>query len=119
MIKKIKIRLVKKKKLKIIKFANIKKLPLKKLGEIYFSEVEPNLWSKWKFYEKRNQYLTVASGSVEFLYKEELKGKKKKIILNSSKHPFALYIPEKHYYCFKCISKNKALIINIIDEVVK
>ena len=78
MIKKIKIRFVKKKKLKIIKFANIKKIPLKKLGEIYFSEVEPNLWSAWKFYEFRNQYLTVVSGSVEFLCKERLNGVKKK-----------------------------------------
>ena len=119
MIKKIKIKLVKKKKLKIIKFANIKKIPLKKLGEIYFSEVAPNLWSTWKFYESRNQYLTVVNGSVEFLWKERLNGVKKKIILNSLRQPSALYIPEKHYYCFKCISKNKAIIINIIDEVVK
>ena len=119
MIKKIKIKIIKKKKLNITKFANLKKLPFKKLGEIYFSEAEPNLWSTWKFYEKRNQYLTVASGSVEFLYKEKLDGKKKKIILSNTKKSFALYIPKKYYYCFKCISKNKALIINIIDEVVK
>ena len=119
MIKKIKIKLIKKKKLNITKFANLKKLPFKKLGEIYFSEAEPNLWSTWKFYDRRNQYLTVASGSVKFLYKEKLKGKKKIITLSSEKQSFALYIPKKHYYRFKCTSKNKALIINIIDEVVK
>ena len=107
MIKKIKIKLIKKKKLNIIKFANLKKLPFKKSSEIYFSEAEPNTWSTWKFYEKRNQYLTVASG------------KKKKIILSSSRQPFALYISKRHYYRFKCISKDKALIVNIIDEVVK
>ena len=119
MIKKIKIKLIKKKKLNIIKFANLKKLPFKKSSEIYFSEAEQNTWSTWKFYEKRNQYLTVASGSVEFLCKERLDGKKKKIILSSSRQPFALYISKRHYYRFKCISKDKALIVNIIDEVVK
>lgn len=44
---------------------------------------------------------------------------KKKIILSSSRQPFALYISKRHYYRFKCISKDKALIVNIIDEVVK
>ena len=77
MIKKVKLKIVKKKKLNITKFAILKKLPFKKLGEIYFSEAEPNLWSTWKFYEKRNQYLTVASGSLEFQYKDKLIGKKK------------------------------------------
>jgi len=56
---------------------------------------------------------------VEFLYKKKLNGKTKKITINNSKQSFALYIPKKHYYRFKCTSKNKALIINIIDEVVK
>tara|TARA_B100000787_G_scaffold61478_1_gene44984 strand:- start:356 stop:715 length:360 start_codon:yes stop_codon:yes gene_type:complete len=118
-IKKIKIKIIKKKKLNITKFANFRKIPLKKLGEIYFSEAEPNIWSTWKFYETRNQYLTIAYGSVEFLYKNKLNGKVKKITINNSKKLFALYIPQKHYYRFKCTSKNKALIINIIDEVVK
>ena len=120
MIKKVKIKLIKKKKnLNIIKFANLKKLPFKKSSEIYFSEAEPNTWSMWKFYEKRNQYLTVASGSVEFSCKEKLDDKKKIIILCSSGQPFALHIPKRHYYRFKCISKDKALIVNIIDEVIK
>lgn len=119
MIKKIKIKLIKKKNTNIVKFANLKKLPFKKLGEIYFSHVEPGLWSNWKFYGKRNQYLTVASGSLDFLYKYKSNGKIKKITLKSSKQSFALFIPKKYYYRFKCTSINNAIIVNIIDEVVE
>ena len=119
MIKKKKIKIIKNPKGEIIKFADFKRIPFKKLGEIYFSEIKPNLFKGWKYHNLRNQYLTVVNGSVEFLFKKSPNDKIKKIIINTKNKQYALYIPKKTYYSFKCISKNTALIVNIIDEVVK
>ncbi len=118
MIKK-KIKIIKNSKGNLIKFANLKKLPFKKLGEIYFSEVKPKIFKGWKYHKSRNQYLTVINGKVQFSFKKKYNGKIKKIIINGVVKPEAIYIPQKIYYSFKCLSKNKAIIVNIIDEVVK
>ena len=119
MIKKKKIRIIKNLKGNIVKFANLNKLPFKKLGEIYFSEIKPEYFKGWKYHNLRNQYLTVVYGSVEFSFKKNFKDKIKKIIINMKNNQYALYIPKKTYYSFRCLSKNKAIIVNIIDEVVK
>ena len=118
MIKK-KIKIIKNHRGNIVKFADLNSLPFKKLGEIYFSEVKPKLRKGWKYHNLRNQYLTVAYGSVEFSFKKSLKDKIKKIIINIKNKQYALFIPKKTYYSFKCLSKDKAIIVNIIDEVVK
>ena len=119
MIKKKKIKIIKNSKGNIIKFANLNNLPFKKLGEIYFSEIKPNSFKGWKYHNLRNQYLTVVNGSVEFSFKKKPKDKIKKIIINIMNKHHALYIPKKTFYSFKCLSKNKAIIANIIDEVVR
>ena len=119
MIKKQKIKIIKNPKGNIIKFADLNKLPFNKLGEIYFSEIKPKLFKGWKYHNLRNQYLTVINGSVELSFKKKPKDKIQKIIINIKNKQHALYIPKKTHYSFKCLSKNKAVIINIIDEVVK
>ena len=119
MIKKKKIRIIKNLKGNIVKFADLNNLPFKKLGEIYFSEIKPQSFKGWKYHNLRNQYLTVVYGSVEFSFKKSLKDKIKKIIINNKNKQNALYIPQKTYYSFKCLSRDKAIIVNIIDEVVK
>ena len=118
MIKKYIIKVIENSKGNIIKFADFKKLPLKKMGEIYFSEVKPKVFKGWKYHNSRNQYLTVISGNVDFFFKKKINSKIKKVSISSQK-PYAIFIPKKIYYSFKCCSKNKAIIINIIDEIIK
>ena len=119
MIKKKKIKIIKNSKGNIVKFADLNNLPFNKLGEIYFSEIKPKLFKGWKYHNLRNQYLTVVNGSVELSFKKKPKDKIQKIIINIKNKQHALYIPKKTHYSFKCLSKNKAVIVNIIDEVVK
>ena len=119
MIKKKKIRIIKNLKGNIVKFADLNNLPFKKLGEIYFSEIKPKSFKGWKYHNLRNQYLTVVYGSAEFSFKKSLKDKIKRIIINNKNKQYSLYIPQKTYYSFKCLSRDKAIIVNIIDEVVK
>lgn len=119
MIRKKKIKIIKNPKGNIVKFVNKNQLPFKKFGEIYFSEIKPNTTKNWKYHENRNQYLTIVEGSVVFFFKKKIKGKIKKILLKYPNKLNSIFIPKKYFYKFKCISKKKSIIINIIDEIIK
>ena len=112
-------KIIESKNSRIIKFANKDNLPLKKFGEIYFSEVKPQINKEWKYHQNRNQYLTIIEGSVMFFFKNKKDGKTKKVLLTYPNRLNSIYIPKKNYYKFKCVSKKKSFIINIIDEIVK
>ena len=117
--KKKKIKIIKNKKGNIIKFLNFKKKLLPKYGELYFSEVKKGQFKGWKYHEKRNQISTISSGIVIFSFKKKLDGKVNKIKMSYPNDLFSIYIPKKTYYSFRCISKNSAMIISLIDEIVK
>ncbi len=119
MIRTKKIKIIKNSKGNIIKFVNKNQLPLNKFGEIYFSEIKPNTTKDWKYHQNRNQYLTIADGSVIFSFKKKKNGKIKKILLKYPNKLNSIFIPKKYYYKFECISKKKSIIVNIIDEIVK
>ncbi len=119
MITKKKIKIIKNSKGNILKFVNKKKLPFKKFGEIYFSEINPNTTKDWKYHKNRNQFLTIINGSVIFFFKKNKNGKIRKISLRYPSKLHSIYIPKRYYYRFKCTSKKKSVIVNIIDEIVK
>ena len=114
-----KIKVIKNKKGNIIKFLNFKKTFLKRYGELYFSEVKKNHFKGWKFHNNRNQIVTICSGAVIFELKKHSNGKIKKIKLSYPNNLYSIFIPKKTFYSFKCISKRNAIIINLIDEIVK
>lgn len=115
------------KKIKIIKNPNgnlykmISKddLYFKKFGEIYFSEVLPKKFKGWKFHEKRTQLITVINGSVRFYIKKNIEDKPETVDIKFADNMNILKIMPKTFYSFKCMSKKKSLIVNLIDEVVK
>ena len=92
----------------------------KRFGELYFSEVHLNKFKGWKYHKKREQILTVASGKVRFFFKKEIDQKKSFYVDVSFPNNLKIIkIYPKTYYSFQCKSKKKALIINLINEVVK
>ena len=115
------------KKIKVIKnpLGNLFKMISKKdyffnkFGEIYFSEVYPAKFKGWKIHKKRTQLITVVNGSVKFFIKKKLKDKPKIIEIKYPNKMNLLKIMPNTYYSFKCISKKKSLITNLIDEVIK
>ncbi len=104
---------------KIIKFFYNEDKFLNKIKEVYFSEVPPNISKSWKFHNNRNQIMTVLKGEILFKYKKKKNENPKQIKLSFDKNFLKIYIPKKTYYTFKCASRTKALIANIIDENVK
>ena len=116
MIKKKKIRVIRQKKGNIIKFFDFNKIFLKKFEEIYFSEVKKNYFKGWKLHKKRNQIMTISAGTIDFFFKNKINGKISKIRMSYPNKIFLLFIPKNTFYCFKCLSKKNAMIVNIIDE---
>lgn len=107
-----------KKKGKIIKFFYGEDKFLKKIKEVYFSEVPPKVIKDWKFHNNRNQIMTVVKGEIILEYKKKKEDIPKKIKLSLKKNSIKIYIKKKTYYKFRCVSKENALIANIIDESV-
>jgi hypothetical protein len=115
------------KKIKVIKNSrgNLYKMISKKdnffskFGEIYFSEAHPKKFKGWKIHKTRTQLITVVNGSVKFFMKKNLEDKPKIIQISYPNKMKLLKIMPNTYYSFKCISKKKSLIANLIDEVVK
>tara|TARA_B100000700_G_C14814332_1_gene746760 strand:- start:184 stop:540 length:357 start_codon:yes stop_codon:yes gene_type:complete len=118
MIKIKKIKIIKNKKGNIVKFLNKYQMPFKNFGEIYFSEVKKKYFKGWKYHNDRDQILTVVSGKIEFSFKKKLNSKLKVVRMEFPNKIFAIYIPRKTHYSFRCISKEKGMIANIINKVI-
>jgi len=83
---------------------------LKKINEVYFSNISPKDIRAWK---KTNseQYLCVPKGQVLFALKN--KRKFETIKLGYPSNYKVLYIKPNVWYGFMCVSKSKALICNM------
>ena len=68
--------------------------------------------------KKKNQVLTICSGIVEFSFKKKIDGNIKKIKLSFPDKLYVILIPKKIFYSFKCLSKQNAIIVNLVDESV-
>ena len=90
-------------------------------GECYFSEVFPEKIKGWKCHTSQTQNLAVPVGKVKFIIfdnrvNSNTKGKLEEVTLGRLKNYKRLKIPPGLWYSFKCISKNKALIVNCSDK---
>ena len=108
---------------KIIKTKNgdvlrfLRKQELKKFNEIYFSEILPKSIKAWKKNISTEQNIIVPSGNIKLALIKNLDDKKIKIIFLGKKFDYGIYIiPKNTWYGFKCIGKEKALIINCISK---
>lgn len=112
-----KVKVIKNSKGNIIKFLN-KNFSKYKFKEIYFSEIKKGNFKGWKYHNHRFQCMTLAEGNIEFKYKFSDKGKIYSKKISYPNKLYRIFVPKKVFYSFKCISLKKAIIINLIDEVV-
>lgn len=111
---------------KIIKTKNgdvlrfLRNQELKKFNEIYFSEILPKNIKAWKKNISTEQNIIVPCGNIKLAIIKNLDDKKIKIIFLGKKFDYGIYtIPKNTWYGFKCIGKEKALIINCISKIHK
>ena len=114
-----KIKIIKNPKGNLFKLFSKEHSFFKKFGEVYYTEVYPNRFKGWKFHEKRTQIISVISGKINFYLKKKEKDKPKIIKMESPHKLILLKIEPKTFYSFTCKSKEKGIIINFIDEIVK
>ena len=114
-----KIPIIKNSKGNLFKILSNKHKFFKKFGEIYLSEVCPKKFKGWKYHEKRTQIITVINGKVRFFLKKKIINKPKIVDIEFPNKMNLLKIEPKTYYSFKCKSKKKSTILNLIDEIVK
>ena len=92
----------------------------KGFGECYLSEIFPQKIKGWKFHKLQTQNLIVPLGIVKFvLYDTRIDSKTKnniqEVILGHPDNFQRLTIPFGIWYSFKCVSKDKGLLINFTD----
>lgn len=106
----IKKNIIKSKKGSVVHMYNKKNKIIKKVSEVYFSNIFPEEIKAWK---KTNseQYLSVQRGQILFVIKD--KENFKQIKLGYPLNYKTLYIEPNVWYGFKCISKSTALVCNI------
>ena len=83
---------------------------IKRVSEVYFSNIMPNQIKAWKI-TNSEQLLTVPRGQILLVVKN--KNGFKKFKLGYPRNYKVLYIEPNTWYGFKCISRIEALICNI------
>lgn len=93
----------------------------KGFGEAYFSKINEGVIKGWKYHHKIHQNFCVPFGSVRIVMYDGREnspsfGLFSEIVLDDSQHYALLSLPPGIWYSFKCISKDFALLSNIIDS---
>lgn len=93
----------------------------REFGEVYFSEIKPQVVKAWKYHRQMTQNIVVPAGLVKFVLfdareESESRGQIDEITLGRPDHYYLLRIPPKIWYGFQCISAQSALIANCADQ---
>ena len=117
---------VKKTKIKIIELKNNESiykitsnhLFLKKIKEVYISEIKKKSTKSWKFSEEACQNICVFNSKIKILYKKKKKDSNKSITLDK-KNSFMIKIPKDYFYTFINLDNKKGFILNFLDKKYK
>lgn len=94
-------------------------LHFKKFGEIYFSEIYPNVIKGWHYHEKMCLNYAVLKGMIKLVLFDHRKnsksyGKFQEFFLSPENYKLVT-IPKQIWNGFKCISETPALVANCSD----
>lgn len=107
-------RIIKNNKGNLIKILEKKKSSSKNFVECYISEIKPNKVKAWRYHKHSKQKFFLLNGKCKVVVYLD---KKFQNFLLSEKRPGILNIPNKHWYGFKNLSKDKNVrILNILDK---
>ena len=91
---------------------------LKKIKEIYISEIKPKSKKKWKYSKDIQQNIYIFNTRIILLIIEDKINKINKIKLNK-KSSYLVQIPKKTHYTFKNIGSKTGFILNMLDKKFK
>ncbi|WEK19677.1 MAG: dTDP-4-dehydrorhamnose 3,5-epimerase family protein [Candidatus Pedobacter colombiensis] len=93
----------------------------KGFGEAYYSKINEGVIKGWKLHRSVYQNFCVPYGAIKLVIYDNRAGSVSEgcideIILNDDLNYSLLSMPPGLWYSFKCVSKNFALLANIIDQ---
>tara|TARA_B100000925_G_C21916907_1_gene434046 strand:- start:57 stop:515 length:459 start_codon:yes stop_codon:yes gene_type:complete len=108
------------KKGEVLHFINKNSASFKNFAEVYFSKIKPGVIKGWKCHKLTTQNICVPNGEIKFVLYDnrEFSNSYKhfdELILNNIENYFLLTIPPNIWYSFKCVSKEQAILSNLID----
>ena len=117
---------VKKTKIRIIELKNNESiykitssyLFIKKIKEIYLSEIKKKSTKSWKFSEETCQNICVFNSKIKILYKEKKEDSIKSINLDK-KNSFMVKITKNYFYTFVNLDNKKGFILNFLNKKYK
>tara|TARA_Y100000590_G_scaffold463508_1_gene630435 strand:+ start:668 stop:1051 length:384 start_codon:yes stop_codon:yes gene_type:complete len=112
MILKKKIDIIKNPKGDIIKYINKKNNFLKRIKEVYFTEIIKGRTKGWIKHTKTKCFILIIKGKIKFFYTKNLK--KKKTITLSSNKPVGIIVKPGTWFAFKSLAK-KSILVNSIE----
>lgn len=90
-----------------------------RFGEVYFSEILPDVVKAWKRHKVMTQLFAVPVGMIKLVIYDEredsaTKGKVQELKVGTDNYQL-IKIPPKLWYGFQCISECPALLVNCAD----
>ena len=114
-IKTIKLKISTNQKGDVLKYLTRKNKYFKKFGEVYFTEIKKNKVKGWNFHKKCWCLLAVPYGKVKFTFAENIKSKKKTIIIGKKNYSL-IVVPPRIWFNFMSIKKI-SLVVNTLNHV--
>lgn len=108
-IKKIKLLIFKNNKGNVLRAFRKQEDKIGKFGEVYLSWINKKAIKGWKYHKRMHMNLVVPVGLVKFVFYEDKKFKE--IIIGEKKY-HRIYVPNRIYFAFQNLSKQKSLVIN-------
>ena len=93
---------------------------LEKFGQVYFTTAFPGVVKAWHYHKFQDDNFTCVLGRIRLgLYdareNSPTKGEADEFYL-SLDEPKVVHIPKQVYHGFKCVSKEEAMVINIVTQ---
>ncbi|MDB5209852.1 MAG: dTDP-4-dehydrorhamnose epimerase [Sediminibacterium sp.] len=91
-------------------------------GEVYFSRINENIVKGWKYHKTIFQNFCVPFGAVKIVVFDDRVNSKTKglidvILLDDDVNYRLLTMPPRLWYSFQCVSKDFALLGNVINDI--
>lgn len=116
-IKVIKLKIIKNSKGDLLKYLDRKNKYFKKFGETYFTEIKKDKIKGWNYHKKLYSFITVPFGKVKFTFAENIKKRKRNIIVGKENY-LLIIVPPGLWFKFESLTK-LSLIANTLNGIHK
>ncbi len=91
-----------------------------KFGQVYMTTAYPGVVKAWHYHKLQDDHMTVLKGMAKIVLYDDregspTRGEINEFFLGDHNH-ILIHIPKLVWHGFKCISKDEAIIVNVVTE---